>query len=389
MSATGRRADESGADAVLGNVAHAGVGEAPRRSVRDRLSGHDDVPVVDATQTGEHLGELGLSVARHAGDAEDLARVERSGSRRAARARPRQLRTPRHPAAPCTASLADVSRCSTDSSRSSPVINVANSRAVTPEAARVTTCSPWRSTVIRSPTSSTSFSLWEMNTTVRPVATRSRITPNSSPASAVVSTAVGSSRISVRVPRASIRRISTRCCSPTESCQTFASRIDPQPELVHQAVGACDQLAAGDARRGRVPAEVDVLRDGHRRHEAEVLVHHPDAGVDGLGGGVELVCRAVDLDVAGVGAVDAGEDVAQRRLPGAVLAEQGVDFAATQLEVDVAQRPRPRRNSSRRGGPRRPGRRPERRPDVDLSRLRRRRGQPSTPDTPSTAQSIR
>ena len=44
---------------------------------------------------------------------------------------------------------------------------------------------------------------------------------------------------------------------------------------------------------------------------------------------------AVDADLARVRPVEAGEDVHQRALAGAVLAEQGVDLAGAQLEVDV------------------------------------------------------
>ena len=112
---------------------------------------------------------------------------------------------------------------------------------------------------------------------------------------------------------------------------------------------------------------------------------HPDPGGDGLGGGEQLAGGSVDLDQAGVGAVDAGEDVAQRRLAGAVLPEQHVDFAAAQLEVDVAQRPDPVEALRDVVDP--DGWDVDR--NVDASRLPRRRRQPSTPDTPSTAQSIR
>ena len=285
-----------------------------------------------------------------------------------------------------TASLADVSRCSTDSSRSSPVIKVANSRAVTPAAARVTTRSPLRSTVIRSPTSSTSLSLWEMNTTVRPVATS--VAHHAEQLARLGGGEHGGGLVEdqcSRPPSQHPQDLDPLLLADRE-LPDLRLRIDPQPELVHQAVGARHQLAAGDARRGRVPSEVDVLRHGHRRDEPEVLVHHPDAGGDGLGGGVELVRRSVDLDVAGVGAVDAGEDVAQRRLAGAVLPEQRVDLAAAQLEVDVAKRPDPVEALRDVAGP--DGRDVGR--DVDrVDRPPRRRGQPSTPDTPSTAQSMR
>ena len=86
----------------------------------------------------------------------------------------------------------------------------------------VATFRPPRSTVMRSEISSTSSSLWLMKMTALPRATKSRSALNSSRASAGVSTAVGSSRISTRALRASTRRISTRCCSPAERSLTRA-----------------------------------------------------------------------------------------------------------------------------------------------------------------------
>ena len=44
---------------------------------------------------------------------------------------------------------------------------------------------------------------------------------------------------------------------------------------------------------------------------------------------------AVEQDLAGVGPVQPGQDVHQRALAGAVLAEQRVDLARAHVEVDV------------------------------------------------------
>ena len=41
---------------------------------------------------------------------------------------------------------------------------------------------------------------------------------------------------------------------------------------------------------------------------------------------------------AGIGREDAGDDVDQRRLAGAVLAEEGVHLAGVQIEVDMIER---------------------------------------------------
>ena len=69
-------------------------------------------------------------------------------------------------------------------------------------------------------------------------------------------------------------------------------------------------------------------------HEAEVLEDHADAGGPGGGRRAELDRLAVDEDLALLRAVDAVEDLHQRALAGAVLAEQGVDLAGVDDEVD-------------------------------------------------------
>ena len=82
-------------------------------------------------------------------------------------------------------------------------------------------------------------------------------------------------------------------------------------------------------------AEHDVLGDGERLDEPEVLVHHPDTGVERVARRVELDRLPVQLELALVGAVEAREDVRQRALAGAVLAEQRVNLADARLEVDA------------------------------------------------------
>ena len=48
----------------------------------------------------------------------------------------------------------------------------------------------------------------------------------------------------------------------------------------------------------------------------------------------------VEPDFAGVRRIDAGQDLDQRRLAGAVLAEQRMDLAAAQIEIDRVERER-------------------------------------------------
>ncbi len=95
-----------------------------------------------------------------------------------------------------------------------------------------------------------------------------------------------------------------------------------------------------------VVAEHDVLGDRERHHEPEVLVNHPDPGVDPVARGVEGDGLPVDLELPLVGAVETGEDVRERALAGAVLAEQRVHLTLERLEVDAVVRDDARESAS-------------------------------------------
>ena len=90
------------------------------------------------------------------------------------------------------------------------------------------------------------------------------------------------------------------------------------------------------AARARLAAEHDVLEHREVVGEHEVLVHHADAGGDGVAGAAEAHLPAVDADRALVGPLHPVEDLHQRRLAGAVLADEGVDGAGAHAQVDVA-----------------------------------------------------
>jgi hypothetical protein len=67
-------------------------------------------------------------------------------------------------------------------------------------------------------------------------------------------------------------------------------------------------------------------------------MHHRDPGVERVAGRVELDAFPEELDLALVRAVETGEDVRERRLPGAVLTQQRVDLPGCCLEVDMVVR---------------------------------------------------
>ena len=125
-------------------------------------------------------------------------------------------------------------------------------------------------------------------------------------------------------------------------------RAPPQPER---------------AARVAVVAEHDVLRDRERLDEPEVLVHHEDARVERVARRVEVDAAAVQRDLALVRPVEAGEDVRERALAGAVLAEQRVHLADGGFEVDAVVRDdagEALRDSAHRNGRRGAARRPSR-----------------------------
>ena len=115
---------------------------------------------------------------------------------------------------------------------------------------------------------------------------------------------------------------------------------------VHAEPEAVRQLAHAPGRRlgveqhalARLGGEDDVLGHRHHRHEHEVLVDHPDPEVDRLPRRLDRHRLAVEQELALVGPVEPVEDAHQRRLAGPVLAQQRVDLALAQVEVDAVVR---------------------------------------------------
>jgi hypothetical protein len=84
----------------------------------------------------------------------------------------------------------------------------------------------------------------------------------------------------------------------------------------------------------RSGAEDGVLGDGEGGDQHEVLVHHADAEGDRVGWRSDAYGRIVEEYLAGVHGVEAVEDLHEGGFAGAVLAEQGVDFAGGDGERD-------------------------------------------------------
>ena len=112
------------------------------------------------------------------------------------------------------------------------------------------------------------------------------------------------------------------------------------PRSASSATWSADELPpvdhAGHARRRG--AEKDVL--GHRqvRNEIQLLVDDANAERQRVARAVDVDRLAAHADLAAVLAIRAAENLHQRGLAGAVLAEQHVHFAGVQRQIDAVER---------------------------------------------------
>ena len=117
---------------------------------------------------------------------------------------------------------------------------------------------------------------------------------------------------------------------------------DVDADLDHLVMGdAVHFLHAQQAVRARAGVELapheEVARDAHQRVEREILVDRADPRRAGIARRAEVDRLLVDIDLALGRLVHAREDADQRRLAGAVVAEQRVHLAAIDLEIDAVQ----------------------------------------------------
>jgi hypothetical protein len=109
---------------------------------------------------------------------------------------------------------------------------------------------------------------------------------------------------------------------------------DPPQRLARRLV---QRRPVDEAARAVPPAEEDVLADRERLHERELLVDDRDAPPAGRLRRAEGSVLAVEEHPALVGDDRSRDHLHQRRLPRAVLPEQGVDLAGVDLEVDAGE----------------------------------------------------
>ena len=209
------------------------------------------------------------------------------------------------------------------------------------EAAAVSaTFRPLRNTVTVSETRRMSSMKCEMKTIAVPCSRSRRSVANSRSTSGGDSAEVGSSRMMMRAPENSTRAISISCCSPIGRSPSRVQRIDVDAEARELLAGLARHAPPlHEAERvGRLVAEKHVLGDREVGGDAELLMHHGDAGGVRIARRAEAGLLAVQQEAAGEFRMHAGDDLHQRAFARAVLADETVDLAGEKREVDPAQR---------------------------------------------------
>ena len=102
----------------------------------------------------------------------------------------------------------------------------------------------------------------------------------------------------------------------------------------NELAGAPPPADAGERRM----EDAGILGDGQVRAEREFLEDAADAELLRESHAGSSLLAAVDGDPAAVGAKRAGEDVHQRRLAGAVVADEPDAFAGVDREIDAVER---------------------------------------------------
>ena len=106
--------------------------------------------------------------------------------------------------------------------------------------------------------------------------------------------------------------------------------IEHEAEAVGDVANAVAEFAA--LQHALRLTQHQVLDNGHARHQAEVLVHHGDALLQRLGRTGRQPRALTEKHLAGAGRVDAEDQVAERRLAGAVLAQQAMNGAGLYVQ---------------------------------------------------------
>ena len=140
--------------------------------------------------------------------------------------------------------------------------------------------------------------------------------------------------------RDSARAISTPCCCAMVSSRHGDARIDvesePQQDFVPPAMHGAPIDASAPARRKA--SKQDVFRGAQRRHEAYLLGNRRNSFRDRVERRAEPRRPPSQEDLPVAGREGTREDLDERRLSGAVLADERMDLRRPDLQIDAIER---------------------------------------------------
>ena len=113
--------------------------------------------------------------------------------------------------------------------------------------------------------------------------------------------------------------------------------VEPLQPLAGPPPRAAPQSTSPNLRGWR--PSVHVLGHRHGRDEIDFLIDRPDPERLRFAGRADVDRAPVEPDLALVAPERAGHDLDQGRLPGPVLAHEGVDLAGLDLEIHALERP--------------------------------------------------
>ena len=115
--------------------------------------------------------------------------------------------------------------------------------------------------------------------------------------------------------------------------------INGQAILVADARHLGIDLVVLSTKLTSMEAQDNILGHGLHGHQHEVLMDHAHPGGNGVARRIEAHALTVDEDFALIRVIETGEDIHQRRLAGAIFAQQRVDFALFGRKAHVCRWP--------------------------------------------------
>ena len=116
------------------------------------------------------------------------------------------------------------------------------------------------------------------------------------------------------------------------------AHVEGHAERRQNVLGLAEHLPPISVRAAALMADEDVLGDVVIREEERLLIDGGDAMALRLGGAADDDRLAGQANLAAIGLIDAGHDLDQRRLAGAVLPEKGMHLAGIERQRDGLER---------------------------------------------------